>query len=175
MALRYRRVYGMLLLSFGICLVFLAVVVYPAFSSRGLDVWGPRIRELAPDFILEDLDGEKVRLVDQRGKVVLLVFSTTWCPHCREMPPYLNELHREYAGRGLVIFNIDIQEHPKKVRSYAASQGIKYRILLDAKAETATFYEVRGVPSLILIDKDGTIICRQCTSVGAMLGKLLPA
>ncbi len=91
------------------------------------------------------------------------------------MPTYLNELHREYGKRGLLIFNIDIQELRGKVRSYATRQGINYRVLIDEKAEAATAYEVRGVPSLILIDKDGTIICRQCTSVDAMLGKLLPA
>ncbi|MCK4534489.1 MAG: TlpA family protein disulfide reductase [Syntrophobacterales bacterium] len=146
----------------------------PAFSSQGQNALGPRIKELAPDFVLKDLDGEKVRLADYREKVVLLVFSTTWCTHCRKMPPYLNELRREYSDRGFVIFNIDIQEPGKKVRSYAAKHDIKYKVLLDEKATAAKAYSVRGVPSLILVDKSGTIVCRQCRSLDKLLETLLP-
>jgi len=124
---------------------------------------------------LKDLNGEKVRLADYRKKVVLLVFSTTWCTHCRKMPPYLNELRREYGDRGFVIFNIDIQEPLKKVRSYAAKHDIKYSVLLDERATAAKAYEVKGVPSLILVDKNGTIVCKQCRSLDTLLKNLLPA
>ena len=176
MALRDRRGYGILFLLIVMFLAsILMIVPFPAFSSQGEDVWKTSIEELAPDFILKDLDGEKVRLADYRGKVVLLAFSTTWCPHCRKMPPYLNELRREYGDSGLVIFNIDIQEPLKKVRSYAARHGIDYRVLLDEKAETAKAYNVRGVPSLILVDRDGTIVCRQCRLLDMLLESLLPA
>ena len=175
MALSSRREHG-ILLFFMICLAFIVMLTStPAFSSQGQDAWGPRIRELAPDFVLKDLNGEKVRLADYREKVVLLVFSTTWCTHCRKMPPYLNELRREYSDRGFVIFNIDIQEPVKKVSSYVSKYGIDYKVLLDEKAETARAYEVMGVPSLILVDKDGTIICRQCRSLDKLLENLLPA
>ncbi len=176
MALRDRREYGIRLLLIVIFLAsILMIVPFPAFSSQGEDVWKSSIEELAPDFVLKDLDGKEVRLADYRGKVVLLAFSTTWCPHCRKMPPYLNELRREYGDSGLVIFNIDIQEPVKKVRSYAARHNIKYSVLLDEKAETAMAYNVKGVPSLILVDKEGTIVCRQCRSLDNLLETLLPA
>ncbi|MEA1971232.1 MAG: TlpA disulfide reductase family protein [Thermodesulfobacteriota bacterium] len=176
MALISRREYGVLLIFSMMCLVFVMIITSsPAFCSQEQNAWGPRIRELAPDFVLKDLDGEKVRLADYREKVVLLVFSTTWCTHCRKMPPYLNELRREYSDRGFVIFNIDIQEPGKKVRSYAARHDIKYKVLLDKKATAAKAYSIRGVPSLILVDKDGTIVCRQCRSLDTLLENLLPA
>jgi len=78
MALISRRKYGVLLF-FMMYLVFVMIITSsPAFCSQGQNALGPRIRELAPDFILKDLDGKKVRLADYREKVVLLVFSTTW-------------------------------------------------------------------------------------------------
>lgn len=176
MALKYRRGYWISLLL--IVMLFasvLMIVPSPALSAQGGGPWKSSIEELAPDFVLKDLDGKKVRLADYRGKVVLLSFSTTWCPHCRKMPPYLNELRRQYGDSGLVIFNIDIQEPLEKVRSYAARHGIKYRVLLDEKATVATAYDVKGVPSLILVDKEGTIVCRQCRSLDMLLETLLPA
>ncbi|MBW2544350.1 MAG: TlpA family protein disulfide reductase [Deltaproteobacteria bacterium] len=176
MALRDRRGYEIQLLLIVMLLAsILMIVPFPAFSSQGEDVWKSSIEELAPDFVLKDLDGKEIRLADYRGKVVLLAFSTTWCPHCRKMPPYLNELRSKYGDSGLVIFNIDIQEPLKKVRSYAAKHDIKYRVLLDEKATVAKAYNVRGVPSLILVDKDGTIVCRQCRLLDVLLETLLPA
>ena len=176
MALKYKREYGIWFLLIVMCFASIIMITSStAFCSQEQNAWGPRIRELAPDFVLKDLDGEKVRLADYREIVVLLVFSTTWCQHCRKMPPYLNELRREYGDKGFVIFNIDIQEPGKKVRSYATRHGIDYRVLLDEKAETATAYEVMGVPSLILVDRDGTIVCRQCRSLDRLLEDLLPA
>ncbi len=175
MALKFRRGYG---ISFLLIVMFSAfffmIVSFPAFSSQNGGVWKSSIEELAPDFVLKDLDGKETRLADYRGKFVLLAFSTTWCPHCRKMPPYLNELRREYGDSGLVIFNIDIQEPLKKVRSYAARHDIKYRVLLDEKATVAMAYDVRGVPSLILVDKEGTIVCRQCRSLDMLLETFLP-
>jgi len=158
--------------------IFLAsmmmLTAFPAFSSQGETQWGPRMKELAPDFVLKDIDGKEVRLADYRGKVVLLAFSTTWCPHCKSMPPYLNQLFGTYGDRGLEMFNIDIQEPLSKVRAFATKYDIKYGVLLDEKAEAARAYNVMGVPSLILVDKDGTIICKQCRSVDTLLEKLLP-
>lgn len=175
MALSSRREHGVLPF-FMMCLVVIIMITSSlAFSSQGQNVLGPRIRELAPDFILKDLDGEKIRLADYRGKVVLLNFSTTWCPHCKKMPPYLNELLRKYGDNGLEIINVDIQEPLKKVRSFAARYDIKYRVLLDERAAAAKAYSIRGVPSLILVDKNGTIVCRQCRSLDKLLRDLLPA
>ncbi len=175
MALRCRRGYGIWLLLIVIGLASVMILTSsPAFSSQGENLLGPRIRELAPDFVLKDMDGKEIRLTDNRGKVVLLAFSTTWCPHCKKMPPYLNKLLGMYGDRGLVMFNIDIQEPLKKVRAFANKYDIKYGVLLDEKATTAKAYSVRGVPSLILVDKEGTIVCRQCRSLDMLLETLLP-
>ncbi|TFG93516.1 MAG: TlpA family protein disulfide reductase [Syntrophobacterales bacterium] len=156
-------------------LLFMVIVVpVSAFSAQERGLWTPSIEEPAPDFVLKDLNGSEVSLDDYKGKVVLLAFSTTWCPHCRKMPPYLNELRSSYGDKGLVILNIDIQEPQKKVRSYAEKQNIQYTVLLDEDGAVATAYQVRGVPSLILVDKKGTIVCRQCRSLDVLLEELFP-
>lgn len=133
--------------------------------NKGVDV-------TAPDFVLKDLNDKEVRLSDYRGKVVLLNFSTTWCPHCRTIIPYLTELHDQYKDKDFVILNIDIQESKKRVNAFATKYKIPYRVLLDRDAKVAMVYEVVGVPNLILIDREGLIVCRQCRSIDLSLKSL---
>lgn len=112
----------------------------------------------APDFTLRDLEGGPFRLSDQRGKPVLLVFGTTWCPSCQEEIPHLKDIYARYAGRGLVIANIHIQESRDKVSRHAEKNGLPYRSLLDENGAVAELYGIRGVPALILLDETGRIV-----------------
>ena len=146
----------------------------PAISSQDKwDIKRQSIEEPAPNFILEDLNGDEVKLSDYKDRLVLLIFSTTWCPHCRTTIPYLKEIHQKYKDRGLVIFNIDIMESQKRVSSFATKYKLPYRVLLDKRGEVAKSYGIRGVPTLILVNKEGTIVCRQCRSVNVLLETLL--
>lgn len=166
------KAYRLFILMF-LTLSFLAFS-NPAISSQDKwDIKSQSIEKPAPNFILEDLDGDEIKLSNYKGKVVLLIFSTTWCPHCRTMIPYFKKTYQKYKDRGFVIFNIDIMEYPRRVRSFATKYVLPYRVLLDKKGEVAKSYGVRGVPTLILVNKEGTIVCRQCRSVDILLETLL--
>ena len=129
--------------------------------------------EKAPDFVLKDLQGRKFRLSENIGKPVLLIFGATWCPYCRDEIPRLKDIYANYSKRGLVILNIDIQESKEKVSRFAESYKLPYRVLLDEKADVAESYGVQGVPTMVLIDKKGMILCRQCRSVEPLIEKML--
>lgn len=112
----------------------------------------------ASDFILDDLEGSKVSLSDlSKEKPVLLVFWATWCPFCIEEIPALNKIadaHKDKVG----IAGIDIKENVEKVKSFAQKKEIKYSILLDSTGSVAQKYGVLGIPTNVLIDKDGKIL-----------------
>ncbi|HLA29229.1 MAG TPA: TlpA disulfide reductase family protein [Syntrophales bacterium] len=129
--------------------------------------------EKAPDFVLKDLQGRKFRLSENIGKPVLLIFGATWCPFCRDEIPRLKDIYANYGKRGLVMLNIDIQESKEKVSRFASSYKLPYRVLLDEEADVAESYGVRGVPTMVLIDKKGMIVCRQCLSVEPLIEKML--
>lgn len=132
------------------------------------------IVEKAPDFILKDLSGRKFRLGDFKGKQpVLIIFSTTWCPYCREEIPRFKSLHATYAKRGLMIVNIDLQESQEKVAKFTAKNELPYRVLLDEDGVVSGIYEIRGVPSMVLIDSSGNILCRQCPKIETLLETIL--
>jgi peroxiredoxin len=130
-------------------------------------------RERAPDFTLTDLAGKKQRLKDYTGRPVLLIFSTTWCPACVEELPRLKELHRKYAPRGLSMLNINIMESNRKAESFARKHQLPYPTLLDSQGDVANIYRIRGVPSLVLINREGQVICRPCSVIEGHLERLL--
>jgi peroxiredoxin len=130
--------------------------------------------EKAPDFVLSDLNGRKFRLSDFRGKQpVLIIFSTTWCTFCRQEIPHFKSIHASYAKQGLEIVNIDIQESKEKVAKFTAKHGLPYRVLLDEDGAVSGIYDIRGVPSMVLVDQNGNILCRQCQKVEPLIETLL--
>lgn len=132
------------------------------------------VEEKAPDFILSDLNGQKFRLSDHRGKrPVLIMFTTTWCTFCNAEIPHFKSLYTTYAKRGLEVANIDIQESKEKVAKFTAQKQLPYRVLLDEEGTVSGVYDVRGVPTTILVDKKGMIACRQCRNVETLLDEIM--
>lgn len=130
------------------------------------------VGERAPDFTLSDLQGRKFRLSEQRGKPVLLVFTTTWCPTCRAEIPRLKGLYERYAPRGLTMVNIDIQEPRDRVAAFTKQYGLPYRVLPDERGKVARDYGIFGVPTLVLVDKDGMIEEGRLSTEQALEGML---
>ncbi len=127
----------------------------------------------APDFTLKDTKGKTFRLSAQKGKPVLIFFGTTWCPGCRtEMPKYI-KIYETYAPKGLEVIYINIMEPAKKVTRFAESQSLLFRVLLDEDGAVGNAYNVVGVPSIILVDKEGRIIKQGHSSSEMPLDKVL--
>lgn len=147
-------------------LVFLSLAA-PSFAL-GQD------KVAAHDFTLVDLAGKTWRLSDQKGKVVLLDFTTTWCPWCVKDIPHLKKLSQKYQGnRSFEFVAVYLQESRQKVSSFALKKGLPYRILLDLDGKVAAKYGVRGVPTKVVVDKDGNVLCWMCRDEEAIIDKAL--
>lgn len=133
------------------------------------DIKKESIEITAPDFNLKDLEGKTHFLSDYSGKTVLLTFTTTWCPYCKKEIPILKKFYKEYKGKGFELIAIYIQESDKKVASFVKKYDLPYTVLLDLDGRVARSYGIRGVPTKILIDKKGTILCRACRTLDVML------
>ncbi len=115
-----------------------------------------RIGSPAPDFELESLAGEKVRLSDLRGSVVIVNFWATWCEPCKEEMPLFQARYGLYAPE-LKILAIDFAEPVKDVQAFTEKYGLTFNILLDSRAMVQEMYQVRGYPTTYIIDKDGIV------------------
>lgn len=150
---------------FCLSLMMLTVQGCDARSSSGGD--------LAPDFALKGMNGRTVRLSDFRGRnPVLLIFSTTWCPHCRKQVQENNDIYAKYRGKGLEVYHIDIQEPPDRIAGFIKRYQVKYPILLDSDGKVARDYRIVGVPAYVLIDRSGKVVCNPCRSVEKLLPSL---
>ena len=117
----------------------------------------PQVGKPAPDFQLPNLEGQAVSLSDLRGKPVFLNFWATWCGPCRHEMPFIQEIFEEWSDEGLVILAVDIGEAPSRVRDFIQSGNFSFPVLLDTSQDVALEYNVRGIPTTFLIDKDGII------------------
>ncbi len=111
----------------------------------------------AADFTLQNLNGQKVRLSDYRGKVVLLDFWATWCPPCRASVPGIEKIYETYKDKGLVVLGVSLDEGGwDSVQSFIKDNGITYTVLKGTD-DVASDYQVRTIPMLYVVDKEGRI------------------
>lgn len=125
---------------------------------------GPQVDREAPSFSLRDPAGAVVQLKQLRGKPVLLNFWATWCIPCREELPELEQLHREYRSKGLVVLAVSVDEAraakdiPEFLRAGDPRVGAyTFPVALDTKQEVMKQYKLLGVPQSFFIDPAGTI------------------
>ncbi len=133
----------------------------------------------APNFTLTDaISGDTISLADYRGKVVLLDFFATFCPHCleafdNELVPLYNQSYAD--GPWVVFLSIDIWESgitAEQLRNFASDHGVKWPILMGSDSNINQNYEVTCLPTIFIIDGDGVIRYRyNCGSPGAEILK----
>jgi len=125
-----------------------------------------------PDFSGRTLEGKTVALAGLRGRVVLLTFWASWCLECRPEMPMFEQLHREFARRGLTVLGINVREVSEVVQRYALELRLTFPLVLDPDGEIGARYGVIGMPTSFLIGRDGRAVAlavgpREWTSLRA--------
>ncbi len=151
--------------------LFITLVTVILMSFLAADIFAAE-NPKAPDFTLQDLNGKTFSLKDFKGKNVLLYFTTTWCPYCKKEVPELKEMHQKYKGK-LEMLAIDMNESKAKVSSYIQKYQIPYTTLLDSEGKVAVDYTIRGVPTKVLVGKDGRVFCYMCRDLPNQIEELL--
>lgn len=113
----------------------------------------------APDFIVEMFDGQKVRLSDLRGKVVLVNFWATWCPPCREeLTRVQTDIIDRFAGKDFVFLPISRGEEKQTVAAFRKRMNYTFPMGLDPDQKIFRRYAKNYIPRNFLIGPDGKII-----------------
>lgn len=126
-----------------------------------MQVKTPEIKEKIPalDFKLPDLNNEFVTLSSYKGKnPVILLFWTTWCPFCREELNILNKKYPQLAKEGWEVLGINIEESPSIVGVFLKKRPLAFKVLLDTDAQVTYSYDILGVPTFILVNKEGFVV-----------------
>ena len=141
-------------------------IILPIVLAWGLVVTGcssgssvARIGEPAPDFQLQDLDGQTVSLSDLQGRPVMLNFWATQCIPCRSEMSYLQEIYRESAGNpsSVVVLTINLGESHSTIEEFVRSYNLSLPVLLGTGEVVNEKYNIQYIPTTIFIDRDGII------------------
>ncbi len=108
------------------------------------------------DFILDGIDGS-VELSRFKGQVVYLDFWASWCTPCRQSFPWMNEMQQRYAKKGLKIIAINLDSDKKLARQFISITHPSFTIAFDPHGTVAEQYNVEGMPSSYLIDRQGRL------------------
>lgn len=110
-----------------------------------------------PAFQVTTLKGASLDPTKQPGKVVVLDFWATWCPPCRASIPVLQAMHEKYQSRGLLVVGVS-SEAQKTVAPFVSQNKMTYTLVADPGVRAAAGkYKVRGIPTLVVLDKKGVI------------------
>jgi cytochrome oxidase Cu insertion factor (SCO1/SenC/PrrC family) len=137
-------------------IVWLVFFTSPQNSTQPTQTTG---RTLAPDFTLSDVNGTSFRLSDERGKIVLLEFMRTTCPHCANEMSQLAVVH-DQLGRDITMISVSVDpqgDTNEVLKAYAAQHNASWIWARDT-TDVATQYNVSGVPTIIIIDSNGRIV-----------------
>ncbi|MES2038037.1 MAG: TlpA disulfide reductase family protein [Pseudomonadota bacterium] len=111
----------------------------------------------APEFTAQGSKGN-IQLADYRGKVVYLDFWASWCGPCKQSFPWMNALQSKYGAQGFQVVAINLDTKQEDALEFLKATPGNFHIAYDPKGVMPRQYEIKGMPSSILIDRDGKIL-----------------
>ncbi|MDR7072590.1 thiol-disulfide oxidoreductase ResA [Fictibacillus barbaricus] len=121
--------------------------------------------EMAPNFVLTDLKGNRVELSDYRGKGVFLNFWGTWCKPCEREMPFMERQYKTFKKQGVEILAVNVSETNLSVKNFADRYGLTFQIPMDKDREVTKAYGIGPIPTTVLIDKNGKVVGRTSESL----------
>lgn len=137
-------------------IVFAAVLANALISHRA---YALNVGDPAPNFTLQPLaQTEHVSLSQYKGRVVYLDFWASWCGPCRKSFPLIDAMQQELASQGFEVLAINLDENKADALRFLKRNPVSFQTLHDPKETTPKRYDLKGMPSSYLIDREGNVI-----------------
>ena len=111
----------------------------------------------APGFQLNSSLGKPVSLSDLKGQVVLINFWASWCGPCRQEMPILNQLFQSYQAAGFTLIGVNVEPNAADAQKFLKATPVSFPILFDPTSAVSMLYQVSGMPSTVIVDRNGKI------------------
>lgn len=116
----------------------------------------------APDFEMMDINGNKCRLSDLKGKYLFVDFWATWCAPCREEIPYMAKLQEHFANDArIALISISVDANVKTWKNFLAKDKptwAQYVVDAENNAILDKEYRIFGIPHFMLLDPEGRFV-----------------
>jgi thiol-disulfide isomerase/thioredoxin len=154
-------------MRFLILFIFLTTNVFANDVSEIKNIVIHKDLKVYDNVIFLDKNDKKINIKEFNGNLLLLNFWATWCEPCKEEMPSLDRLQINENLSNLKVFAINIsKENKKKVDNFFKNLNIKnFEPYFDAPTTLAKLFTLRGVPTSILLDKDGKEFARIIGSI----------
>jgi thiol-disulfide isomerase/thioredoxin len=111
--------------------------------------------ENLPDLANFQLEGKLPE--DLKGQVILIDFWASWCGPCKSSFPAMEELTKEFAGKGLTIIAISVDEKPENMQAFVKAAKVSFTVVRDARHKLVAAADIKSMPTSFLIDRSGKI------------------
>lgn len=102
-------------------------------------------------------NADPLDLLKYKGKVVYLDFWASWCTPCHLSFPWMNQIQQMYGHEGLEILAVDVDHDRTAADSFLASNKGQLDVVYDPEGNIAKQFHVQGMPTALLIGRDGKI------------------
>lgn len=128
-------------------------------SGQGSASEGPQYQP-APDFTMEDADGNAYSLTDFLGKPTIVNFWASWCGFCKNQMPYFEDAYLQYGEEiNFLMVNLTSTgwDTREKADTVIDEGGYTFPVYYDTEGSAVTAYAIRGIPLSLFIDADGLL------------------
>lgn len=134
---------------------------------------------MAPDFTMNDPQGNPIQLSSLRGKVVMIDFWAAWCGPCRRENPNVVKLYQQYHDKGFEILGVSLDQKKEDWVEAIQDDQLTWLHVSDLQYwqnSAARLYSVSSIPQTFLLDQEGKIIAKGLRSeqLAEKLNELFP-
>ncbi len=109
---------------------------------------------------IADVTAGEFNLPEHKGYVVYLDFWASWCGPCVASFPWLNQLKTDLEGSGLRVISVNLDANHDDATAFLQKFPASFKVLFDPDGRLAKQYQVEGMPSSYLFDRDGNLVAR---------------
>lgn len=120
---------------------------------------GVTVGKTMPQFTLSALNGSDVTVM-ATDKVTIINFWATWCPPCRAEMPELNEFVLQHSDT-VAFYGINLREESGFINDFMYKNSYSIPVLLDSNGEIGNLFQIKFIPTTIVVDRNGTIVFRK--------------
>ena len=146
------------ILRLSLLLIMISAITYTLYQHFFTEKNQVQVGDQAPDFVLEDMEGNKVQLSDLKGKGVFLNFWGTWCKPCEQEMPYMESRYIHYKNLDVEILAVNVGESGVAIESFVKKHGLTFPVLKDKDQAVTEAYDITPIPTSFLIDKNGKVL-----------------